>query len=289
MALDWGIALAVAAMVSWGVADFLAKKAIDQIGYRTSIVINQVVAFLPILLIAALFFKLPSFTPLLASETVLAGAMGVIGYIFFYRGLGNGNVSVVAPITASWSVITVLLAAFLFAEALRPLQIGGVIAVFVGVFFASTNLTEFKKSIKTGGWSAGAADALIAMVAWGISYALLKPITSAIGPVMALFLLKILAVAALLSWTGITKTKISLPAKTIFLLLAVAGLLDFSAYLAFNFSLNTQYVSVVSAIVATAPAITIGLAYVFLKERVVRNQKLGIIAILVGLVLISLV
>jgi drug/metabolite transporter (DMT)-like permease len=289
MALDWGIALAVAAMVSWGVADFLAKKAIDQIGYRASIVINQVVAFLPILLIAALFFKLPSFTPLLASETVLAGATGVIGYIFLYRGLGNGNVSVVAPITASWSVITVLLAAFLFAEALTPLQIAGVVAVFIGVFFASTNLEEFKKSIKTGGWSAGAADALIAMVAWGISYALLKPITSAIGPVMALFLLKIFAVAALLSWTGVTKTKISLPVKTIFLFLAMAGLLDFSAYLAFNFSLNTQYVSVVSAIVATAPAITIGLAYVFLKERVVRNQKLGIIAILVGLVLISLI
>ena len=289
MALDWGIALAVAAMVSWGVADFLAKKAIDQIGYRISIVINQVVSFMPILLIAALFFKLPSFTPLLASETVLAGVTGVIGYIFLYRGLGNGNVSVVAPITASWSVITVLLAAFLFAEELKPLQIAGVIAVFIGVFFASTNLSEFKKSIKTGGWSAGAADALIAMVAWGISYALLKPITSAIGPVMALFLLKILAVAALLSWTGVSKIKISLPAKTTFLLLAVAGLLDFSAYLAFNFSLNTQYVSVASAIVATAPAITIGLAYVFLKERVVRNQKLGIIAILVGLVLISLI
>jgi drug/metabolite transporter (DMT)-like permease len=40
--------------------------------------------------------------------------------------------------------------------------------------------------------------------------------------------------------------------------------------------------------VATAPAITIALAYIFLKERVVRNQKLGIIAILVGLILISL-
>ena len=49
MALDLGIALAVAAMVSWGVADFLAKKAIDQIGYRISIIINQAVAFVPIL------------------------------------------------------------------------------------------------------------------------------------------------------------------------------------------------------------------------------------------------
>ena len=72
-------------MVSWGVADFLAKKAIDQIGYRISIVINQAVAFIPILLIAALFFKLPSFTPLLAGEAVLAGVTGVIGYIFLLQ------------------------------------------------------------------------------------------------------------------------------------------------------------------------------------------------------------
>jgi len=288
MALDWGIALAVAAMVSWGVADFLAKKAIDQVGYRTSIVINQAVAFVPILFVTALFFRMPSFSPLLVGETILAGVTGVIGYIFFYRGFGKGNVSVIAPITASWSVITVLLASFLFAEALMPLQIIGVISVFIGVFFASTNFTELKKSVKIGGWSAGAADAVVAMIAWGISYALLKPITSTVGPVIALFLLKILAVTTLFSWIGVTKTKVSFPAKMIFLLLSVAGLLDFVAYLAFNFSLNTQYVSVASAIVATAPAITIALAYIFLKERVVRNQKLGIIAILVGLILISL-
>jgi drug/metabolite transporter (DMT)-like permease len=104
---------------------------------------------------------------------------------------------------------------------------------------------------------------------------------------MALFLMKILALATILSFTGVAKTKVSLPKKAIFLLLAVAGLLDFSAYLAFNVSLSTQYVSVASAIVATAPAITIALAYFFLKERIVANQKLGIIAILVGLVLIS--
>ena len=288
MSTELGIVLAFTAMASWGVADFLAKKAIDQIGYRTSIIINQTVAFFPILLVAALFFKLPGFSPLLFGEIALAGVTGVIGYIFLYRGFGNGDVSVVAPITASWSVITVLLAAFLFAERLAPIQIVGVVAVFIGVFFASTNFVELKKRIKMGRWSAGAADAVIAMIAWGISYALLKPITYAVGPVMALFLLKVLAVATLFTWTGMTKTKISLPAKIIFLLLAVAGLLDFSAFLAFNFSLNTQYVAVVSAIAATAPAVTIGLAYIFLKERIVVNQKLGIIAILAGLILIAL-
>jgi len=290
MALGLGIVLAVAAMVSWGVADFLAKKAIDQIGYRTSIIINQAVAFVPILIIAALFFKLPSFSPVLITEIVLAGVTGVIGYIFLYRGFGKGNVSVVAPITASWSVITVLLATLLFAEKLAPLQIVGVVAVFIGVFFASTNFAELKKTIKMSSrWTAGTPDAVVAMIAWGISYVLLKPITSAVGPVMALFLLKILAVAALFSWVSVGKTMVSIPAKITFLLLSVAGVLDFSAFLAFNFSLKTQYVSVVSAIVATAPAVTIGLAYVFLKERIVGNQKIGIIAILAGLILISLI
>jgi drug/metabolite transporter (DMT)-like permease len=71
------------------------------------------------------------------------------------------------------------------------------------------------------------------------------------------------------------------------LFIATAGILDFLAFTAFNFSLNTQLVSIVSPIVATAPAVTIVLAYFFLKERIVSNQKLGIIAILAGLILIS--
>ncbi len=287
MALDWGILLAVIAMVSWGVADFLAKKAIDQVGYKISTVLNQTFAFIPILLIAILFLKMPSFTPGLAGITVLAGVTGVIGYIFLYRGFGKGNVSVVAPITASWSVITVLLACLFLAETLAPLQIAGVVTVFVGIFLTSTNLSELKKSISQRR-AAGAVDGAIAMVAWGISYALLKPITSALGPIMTLLMLKILAVAVLFSWTGLTRTKISVPAKLIFLFIAVSGFLDFFGFLMFNISLNTQLVSVASAIVATAPAVTIALAYFFLKERMVDNQKLGVIAILAGLVLISL-
>jgi len=288
MALDVGIILAVAAMVSWGVADFLAKVAIDRVGYKISILLNQAVAFIPVVIVAVLFFKMPDISPTLAVEVVLAGVTGVLGYIFLYRGFGKGNVSVVAPITSTWCVITVLLAAFLFAEKLSLLQIVGVITALVGVFFASTNLAELKKSVKIGGWTAGASDGVITMVAWGVSYALLKPITAAVGAVMALFLLKVLTIATILSFTGITRTKVSLPKKWIFVLLAAAGVLDFFAFLAFNFSLNTQYVSVASAIVATAPAITIALAYIFLREKIVTNQKLGIIAILFGLVLVSL-
>lgn len=288
MALDFGILLATVAMVSWGVADFLSKKAIDNIGFKTSIIINQSISFTAIFILTVFFFKLPIFTPELIGITILSGVTGVLGLIFLFRGFSKGNVSIVAPITASWSVITVLLAWVLFSEALTAVQIVGIVVVFLGVFFASTNFVELKKSINGGGWSAGALDAVLAMIAWGISYALVEPITSAFGPIMALFFLKVLSVAVLVSWTGVTKAKITMPKALIFALIAAAGLLDFCGYLTFNFSLGTQYVSIASAIVATAPAVTIGLAYVFLKEKMVTNQKLGILAILVGLVLIAL-
>jgi drug/metabolite transporter (DMT)-like permease len=126
------------------------------------------------------------------------------------------------------------------------------------------------------------------MIAWGITYALIKPIVAAAGPIMALLLFRAVAISTLFSWAGLTKTKISLPAKMIFLFLIIAGLLDFSGFLTFNFSITTQFVSIVGPIAATYPAVTVVLAYIFLNERVANNQKIGIAAILAGLALISL-
>jgi len=287
MALAIGILFAIIVMLSWGTADFFAKKAIDRVGYKTSLILNQLVAFGPLVIIAILFFKMPTFSVDLVLITVSAGILGVIGYVFLYSGFQKGNISIVSPITASWSVITTILAVFLFQETLVPLQIAGVIAVFVGIFLTSTNLTELRKSIRQGR-SSGVTDALISMVAWGIAYTLLKPMAIAFGPIIALLFLRIAAITILFSWTKITKTKISTPTRLIFIFVALAGLLDLVGFLAFNFSISTAFLSIVGPVAATYPAVTIVLAYFFLKERILSNQKMGLIAILAGLALISL-
>ena len=287
MALAIGILFAIIVMLSWGTADFFAKKAIDRVGYKTSLILNQLVAFGPLVIIAVLFFKMPPFSVDLVLITVSAGILGVIGYIFLYSGFQKGNISIVSPITASWSVITTILAVFLFQETLMPLQIAGVITVFIGVFLTSTNLAGLKKSIRQGR-SSGVFDALISMGAWGIAYTLLRPMAIAFGPIIALLFLRIAAITILLSWTKITKTKISTPTRLIFIFVAIAGLLDLVGFLAFNVSISTAFLSIVGPVAATYPAVTILLAYFFLKERIVSNQKIGIIAILAGLALISL-
>lgn len=287
MALALGILLAIVALLSWGIADFFAKKAIDKVGYKTALLLNNATAFIPMIVLAVFFFKLPTFSIGLLLITVSAGVLAIIGYVFLYRGFQKGNVSVVSPISASWSVITTLLAVFIFQETLMPLQIIGVIAVFVGVFLASTNFGELKKSIREGR-SSGISDGLISMIAWGITYTLLKPLTIAFGPITTLFFLRITAITILFSATKITKTKISIPTKLIYMFIAIAGLLDLLGFVAFNFSISSEFVSIVGPIAASAPAVTVILAYFFLKEKIVSNQKIGIIAILTGLALISL-
>ena len=287
MALEIGILFALTAMLSWGTADFFAKKAIDKVGYKTSLLLNQLVGFVPLFVLSVLFFKLPPLSVELVLITISAGILGIIAYIFLYRGFQKGNVSVVSPISASWSVITTVLAVFLFQETLMPLQIAGIITVFIGIFFASTNFAELKKSIRQGR-SSGISDGLISMVAWGITYTLLRPLTLAFGPLMALLFLRITAITILFSYTKISKTRISFPARLIFIFLAVAGLLDLLGFVAFNFSLSTAFLSIVGPVAATYPAVTVVLAYFFLKEKIVGNQKIGVIAILAGLALISL-
>lgn len=287
MALEIGILFAIITMLSWGTADVFAKKAINKIGYKTALLLNQATAIVPLIVLAILFFKPPPLTPELILIIFSAGILGIIAYIFLYRGFQKGNVSVVSPISASWSVITTILAVFLFQETLAPIQILGIIAVFIGIFFASTNLSELKKSIHEGRTS-GISDALLSMVAWGITYTLLRPLSIAFGPIIALLFVRIIAITILFSWTKSTKTKISSTTRLIFLFIALAGLLDLLGFLAFNFSISTAFLSIVGPVAATYPAVTIVLAYFFLKEKIVNNQKIGIIAILAGLALISL-
>ncbi|MGA2681896.1 MAG: hypothetical protein ABSF44_08870 [Candidatus Bathyarchaeia archaeon] len=44
MAFDYGILLAITAMIGWGFADFFAKIVTDKVGYKTSTVINQIIS-----------------------------------------------------------------------------------------------------------------------------------------------------------------------------------------------------------------------------------------------------
>jgi transporter family protein len=222
MALEIGIFFALATLLSWGIADFFAKKAVDKIGHAAALIINQSIAIGPIFIYTILFFKLPPPTLSIVLISIVTGFLGFLGYFYFYKGLKKGNLSIVSPISASWFVITTLIASFIFQEALSPIQITGVVVVFVGIFLASTNLLEFRNNIGKGK-SNGVFEALITMIAWGVAFAIIKPVVAAEGPIVALLFVRSIALLSMLTWIGTTKTNNFDPNKTYFLVPDCSG------------------------------------------------------------------
>jgi uncharacterized membrane protein len=70
--------------------------------------------------------------------------------------------------------------------------------------------------------------------------------------------------------------------------LFASGILDTSAFLATNAGLQTGQVSVVSVLASLYGAVTVLLAWIFLRERLEISQWFGIAMIFVGIVLVSL-
>ncbi|HYL64861.1 MAG TPA: EamA family transporter, partial [Candidatus Methylomirabilis sp.] len=69
--------------------------------------------------------------------------------------------------------------------------------------------------------------------------------------------------------------------------LAAMGALDTSAFVMSNYGMRIEQVAVVSVLASLYGAVTVGLAAIFLRERISRWQWLGIVAIFSGIFLIS--
>lgn len=159
-----------------------------------------------------------------------------------------------------------------------PLQAVGIMIVFISIFLASTNLRELSKSISHG-MSNGASEALVAMIGWRITFALAKPLVDLAAPAMTLLFIRRGSFLFVFSWARIVRTESTIPEKSTALFLVGSGLLDTAGFFAYNLGVTTEIVSIVSPVAATFPAVTIVLAYVFLKERVANSHKIGIVTI----------
>jgi uncharacterized membrane protein len=71
--------------------------------------------------------------------------------------------------------------------------------------------------------------------------------------------------------------------------IALLGLIDVSGVFAWFMGLREGFVSIVSPISNSSSAVTIILAHTFLGERLLLHQKIGIIAVVIGIAALSLI
>ena len=165
-------------------------------------------------------------------------------------------------------------------------QITGAGLAILGAALASFKLHDLMK-LKLRNVMKGVKYGVIAMIGWGISFNLIGILAAELSWFLPIFLIKIATALYLLAYSGATRQRISFP-KNVALFIILIGILEFAAFLSYGIGVNSEKSAIIAPIASAFPMVTIILARIFLKESLEINQKLGVISVLAGLVLLSI-
>jgi len=167
------IIFAFVTFFTWGTGDIFATIVSRKIGaynaafygYFFGFVIAT--AFIPFALKDTYTFSLPMI--------LLTIFLAIIQFIAFYAynvGIKIGNASLVGTISGAFTSIVVVLSVIFLGERLLFQQVIAIVIIFIGLFFASINISELKN--KKSLINKGTVYAFIAMIGWAIYFTFIK-------------------------------------------------------------------------------------------------------------------
>ncbi|MBU0758273.1 MAG: DMT family transporter [Nanoarchaeota archaeon] len=281
-----GFIFGIIAMLGWGIGDIILKKPAREMD---SVEMNFYIQLFAFIIALPFFIIFVLKNPITISSSdiilvILVGVLDLFAYLNLFQAIKKGELSIVTPIAAVNSVITVILSVIFLKEVLGYSKIIAIIFALGGVVLVSTDLKKLKDFHTT----AGVPNALICMFVWGVYLFLAGLIETHIGWLLTFFLTCFsVTFFSTLRYTFSRKKKKILSKKNGFKLFSVSSLYV-GAWLFFMLGLSTSLVSIMSVLGSMAPLVTIVLARIIYKEKLVMNKKYGVFLILLGLVLINL-
>src|SRR5580692_8384386 len=288
-----GILLGLLTALSWGGSDFLARFATHRVGTLRTMLYMQFTGFV----LLTMFLPWLGGWGHLADGSgwqpwawgALAGIINAFSTLTLYRSFEIGRMAVVAPLSASYPVLTVLLS-ILSGEHLRAARSLGIACTLLGVVLVAAgektpedhDVEGLRRSGKGVGW------ALCSAIGFGFLFWLLGTrIVPSAGATQTVWLIRLTSsvLAAVLILTA--RKSIKPPTDRVAGWILGMGLTDTGAFVMNNFGMRIEQVAVVSVLASLYGAVTVGLAAIFLREHVSSWQWLGIVSIFAGIFLIS--
>ena len=313
MQLSLAIILGLTGALCWGGADFAARFASRRVGAYRTLFFMQFFGFIALsvyLKFRGGFFEgiAPGWHPW--ALAALAGAINMIASLSLYYSFQVGVMSIVAPVSSAYPALTVALA-IASGERITALRGAGLAVTLVGVILAATTFTSAAASTlnetaakesatketgakesaakETAHLSKGVGWAILAALGFGVLFWFLGfYVVPAVGPTISVWVIRLTSFSVLALAAIPTRQSLKLPIGSVWWLLAAVGFLDTAAFVANNAGLHTGQVSVVSVLASLYGAVTVILAWIFLREKLERSQWFGIILIFAGIVLVSI-
>jgi drug/metabolite transporter (DMT)-like permease len=292
-----GILLGLATALCWGSADLFARFATRKIGTVHTMLYMQLTGFV---LLTLAMRTLGGWGHLTDGSGwrpwawgILAGVLNTSATLALYRSFEIGKMSVVAPVSASYPALTILLAA-LTGERLTMVRFTGIAFIVVGVILVARgekipdDANPLDEKVHPGERKLGVGWALFSAAGFGVMFWILGiRAVPLLGSAPSVWLIRLASVAMTAAVAVILRQPFALPEAGANRWILGVGILDTSAYLLNNYGMQHEQVSVVSVLASLYGAVTVGLAAIFLGERVSRMQSAGIVSIFVGIFLIS--
>lgn len=300
---DLGILYGLAAALSWGSADFIARFSAQRIGaYRTLFFMQSVGSLCGVLYIASTIpgHGLAAVAAGAAAHwqlTIFMGGMSGLSMLAFYSALEHGTVSIVAPIASSYPALTVLLS-YASGERLSRARLAGVALTLGGVLLASISeiapaapadaSSQTRDSATSRKLAPGVLFAIVCAIAFGVTYwALGFFAIPAWGAVNTVLIQRFSTVVWLVVAAAPMGRSLAPPSGNGWLLILVIGFLDAFGFLMSNHGFESEQVGVMTVLGSLFGAVTLILAFIFLGERLARRQWMGVGLIFAGILLIN--
>jgi uncharacterized membrane protein len=278
--------------LGFGISDFLIKIQVDKIGkYQSMIFVHGLWNgfLLPFLLVFPMRFEVGLQDILI----ILAfGFADVIAQALFYSAYEAGKASVISPIAASYAILAAIVSNVIFGEAFSTEKILAVVFVIVGVMLLSIDLKELKDGLQLRDLAKGVPQAICVLIIYGFfvpfwdSYItedtwLIKAIlTGLVTLVLMLIFIKFIKKEQIVNDKFDNKVWITLVAL---------GVLNAVSSIGFDLGFVSSTETTITAVLSSAsPLVLLMLSFVFLKERLAKNQYLGILVIIMGIIMMGL-
>ena len=290
-----GLLLGLTAALAWGLTDTIATVTSRRVGsLRTGAGAQLTSVAVLAALLAASGGALPS-DPGVVITSLACGATAAFAYLAFFTALRHGPISVVSPVVATYGGLTVVLSVLLLGEALGPLQAFGVGVATCGVLLVSITFAGGLRSARLVG--PGVAYAIVALVAFAVVTVVLSGPIRAAGWLPAILLARIANAGS--TWLVLGASRRFRPARPItartrppdrraFGLVAVVGLLDVGAFIAFAVGIEISQTWLIGITSSFGPVVAVAAGVLLFGERPRSVQWLGLGLVAASIFLIAL-
>ena len=265
--------LALGSAGMYGLSDFLGGLLSRRTSaWRVAFAV-QLSAAVSLALVAMFFGGTPSGTAL--EWGALAGLGSGVCTGFLYRGLSNGRMSVVAPLSAVCAAALPVLVGVGIGERPSALAWLGIVVALPAIWLIATGEGDENVAgehiAKKG---TGVLDGIIAGLAFGFMYVALGQVPEGSGLFPAALCLAVSVVVIAVIATVLRQSW--LPRDKYSMISLAFGLATAAGTMLFQLATQSGLLAIASVLGALYPAFTVLLAVLVLRERIGRGQAIGL-------------